>query len=136
MKLAVKNPNNLPVNKICSVCSMHFHVKPSHIGIRKTCSRKCANILKSTYTGEKSATWKGGHVSYQGYKIINQKYEHRSVMERKLGRKLASHEIVHHIDHDKTNNHPDNLEILTRSEHIGRHFPEGLWRHRHANKST
>ena len=43
--------------------------------------------------------------------------EHRIVMEQKLGRFLESNEVVHHIDANKQNNHPDNLIVLSQSEH-------------------
>jgi hypothetical protein len=59
-------------------------------------------------------------VNLQGYariRVINQEgrstwpLEHRYVMEQKLGRKLIDRENVHHIDGNKTNNAPENLEI-------------------------
>jgi len=43
--------------------------------------------------------------------------EHRHVVEQREGRKLARNEIVHHVDGNPLNNDPDNLVILTRSEH-------------------
>lgn len=47
-------------------------------------------------------------------------YQHRLVMAEKLGRPLTSKEIVHHIDFDKTNNHPDNLALLAGHAEHGR----------------
>lgn len=38
-------------------------------------------------------------------------YEHRLVAEEKLGRRLEPGEVVHHVDEDKTNNDPGNLEV-------------------------
>jgi hypothetical protein len=49
------------------------------------------------------------------------RHEHRVVAEQKLGRKLITGEIVHHIDGDKLNNDPSNLEVLTAAEHMRRH---------------
>lgn len=47
--------------------------------------------------------------------------EHVAIMEGIVGRKLMKGEIVHHIDHDKTNNDPDNLMIMTNGEHTTLH---------------
>lgn len=51
-------------------------------------------------------------------------YQHRFVMERKLGRKLLSTEHVHHKDGDTHNNRLSNLEIVTASEHAKEHAKE------------
>lgn len=37
--------------------------------------------------------------------------EHRTVMERELGRKLKGNETVHHINGQRDQNHPSNLEL-------------------------
>ena len=50
-------------------------------------------------------------------------FQHRLVMESKIGRYLTRNELVHHIDHDKTNNHPDNLMIVCKYTHH-KHHPE------------
>ena len=65
--------------------------------------------------------WKYTYISSEGYLVNcedrNHKYlVHRRVMEEKLGRKLKSSEIVHHIDGNKLNNDPDNLMLVTRKE--------------------
>jgi len=40
-------------------------------------------------------------------------YLHRVVAAQKLGRELRRGEVVHHLDGDPANNHPDNLEICS-----------------------
>ena len=60
----------------------------------------------------------------KGYKqiIVNgkNKYEHRLVMEDKLGRPLLHKEIVHHKNEDKKDNSPENLELTNNKSH-GKH---------------
>lgn len=57
------------------------------------------------------------YVDHRGYVLIRPPdggrriAEHRWVMERKLGRPLRKEESVHHINGDKTDNSPDNLEL-------------------------
>lgn len=48
-------------------------------------------------------------------------YVHRKVLSEKLGRNLEDGEQVHHIDGDKTNNNPDNLELIDIREHTSKH---------------
>ena len=51
--------------------------------------------------------------------------EHREVMESALGRPLAPSEIVHHKDGNKLNNAPDNLELMSVSDHTSHHHATG-----------
>lgn len=45
--------------------------------------------------------------------------EHRLVMESMIGRHLEPGEVVHHIDGDKQNNRPDNLQLFAANgEHL------------------
>lgn len=47
----------------------------------------------------------------------------RYLMEQHLGRKLNDDEEVHHVDHDKTNDVIENLEVVNSIEHRKHHNP-------------
>lgn len=64
-----------------------------------------------------------GHITQYGYKVIliNGKkiFEHRFLMEKYIGRKLKPFpdEIVHHINHNTSDNRIKNLELMSQSDH-------------------
>lgn len=47
--------------------------------------------------------------------------EHRLVVEHQLGRPLDRGEVIHHIDGNKHNNSPENLRVMSQSEHARLH---------------
>lgn len=54
--------------------------------------------------------------------------EHRVVLENKLGRLLYEFEDGHHIDENKHNNSPENLEVKLKGDHQRLHklkYPDG-----------
>lgn len=56
------------------------------------------------------------------YPKVYGRHEHRIVAEQMLGRPLKPGEVVHHIDGDKRNNHPDNLMIFpNQGDHAAHH---------------
>ena len=70
--------------------------------------------------------WKYEYINSDGYLVNcedrNHRYlVHRRKMENELGRKLKYNEVVHHIDGNKLNNDLNNLQLMTRQEHIEIH---------------
>lgn len=55
--------------------------------------------------------------------------EHRLVMEQTIGRRLGKNEVVHHINHVRSDNRIENLKLMTVSEHMSMHMRE-----RHAER--
>lgn len=59
-----------------------------------------------------------GSIAKNGYRFIGKRLEHRVVMERILGRKLESYETVHHVNGNRTDNRPENLELWIKKAHV------------------
>ena len=68
---------------------------------------------------------RGWHINSGGY-VVRCRYAkrellHRVLMEQEIGRKLSIFEIVHHKNHDCSDNRMANLELMSCADHTRLH---------------
>jgi hypothetical protein len=93
--------------------------------------------------------WKGGvkwtedycYIWKPGYHRASRNYAKRAdlVLEEKLGRLLVQEEVAHHINGDRSDDSPDNLEAINAKQHQADHAREGamtgVFEGSHSNQS-
>lgn len=101
-------------------CGMHYQrlLRYGDLNYKTPESVRIAN--------NRSAQPRLGILKEKSYKKLNGRHEHRVVMEKFIGRKLKSSEIVHHIDGNRHNNKIENLQVMSQKEHIELHRKELL----------
>ncbi len=114
----------------CLNCATEISVYRSNIrkGGGKYCSRTCYGKHSQLGGGK---NWRGGEMTHKDYVLAwapkhpNQVKgyvpKHRLVMERKIGRFLTREEVVHHKNHDRSDNRLRNLELMSRKDHLRHH---------------
>jgi hypothetical protein len=108
------------VSAECPICAKEF---PQRIGDGrpKTCSKRCARFLDAQRRGGTSPTAKAlgsrrrHPTGYVQIKVrpgkLGWDFEHRLVMEKRLGRPLGKFEWVHHRNGQRDDNSDANLEL-------------------------
>lgn len=120
----------------CSICESTVE-KIMKDGIKaKVCSHACYSKIRG-----RRGQYKDGPIMISGYyyeyapdhpDALKKGYvaQHRLVAEKMLGRRLSIQEDVHHINEIKTDNRPENLIVLSKSDHIKLHREQSK---RHSN---
>ena len=104
----------------CPKCNYKYLIKIGKIG-RKGKDNPCWKE-KARISGGKHAGYVGIHAPDHPNKTKKGfMSEHRLVMEKKLGRKLLSSEHTHHKNENRKDNKPENLEIVSYSQHCKKH---------------
>ena len=92
-----------------------INFKKGHkINVGRKHNKETINKLKE-YCGEKHSCWQGGKRDYYRKKAIK-------VLEKDMGRKIISGEVIHHLDYNYKNNNLNNLHLFSSlSEHSKYH---------------
>lgn len=132
------------ISEYCAICGKEFKIFPCRKNITKCCSYECRNKLivktkRELYENSKTNSYYKKDVcvlpkemTYDGYKVyMNGKYPsicidnknyylHRYVWEQANG-PIPKNMVIHHKDFNRGNCNLNNLELLTRAEHMKLH---------------
>lgn len=131
------NPGGLQRNGTwgeCRVCAKPVYIQPNQAvrGEGRFCSVACHNDFKRGRELKPGTRYTSGTDGYVRVKtgIRTFALEHRVVMEQVLGRSLLPNEQVNHINHIRSDNRPENLEVLDIADHARESVRFGVLRRR------
>lgn len=109
-------------------CSMHRSRKDRTGKFENICSINGCNSLSINNSSKPRCSDHKGYKTKHGYKVVHIDglyiKEHRYIMEQHLGRKLYTHEEVHHKNGLRDDNRIENLELWSTSQPAGQRIQD------------
>ena len=119
------------LSRNCQRCGGEYVLSPSQYGHRAArgyCSKHCEGDARIARPLDRQHNGRCARLDRHGYVLIYEPahpkaigggwiFEHRHVVEQRIGRQLRSDEQVHHLNGDKSDNRSKNLEVLTPRAH-------------------
>jgi hypothetical protein len=135
----------------CRQCGAPKKVYPANTIGKKHgnfCNKDCLGKFRTAHLlGDLAAHFKTGARRDRSYIRVHANWHpardksgyvslHRLIAEARLGRFLNDDEIVHHADGNPLNNHWDNLEVMTQSDHAKEHKINGRFSKIHQREAS
>lgn len=122
-----------PISRTCVECSEPFTRSARDLkryekrikGVMKFCSNECM----ATFYSRERATGVG-YFDKSGYFLTKHEgklvYRHRLVMEQTIGRALHKGETVHHLNGDRGDCRPENLQLWSKQQPSGQRVSDKI----------